>query len=193
MTSSTLTSPMTTAGINPQQAVEQLLNQLRASSGAPSSSSSAAASSVAATMISGVTDVLRKDPQLVTKARPKAFTAPAAVSAEVIGDKSFWDDLTSVVMTTVPVIVSALSKDYQPKAAVAIPPHLAQDKDFWDFLGNALNTVAPVLIGAITGKDYQPGQPPAVPPGKDKGWLDDAFKVVADVAPTVLPIVLSLL
>src|SRR3954454_14191315 len=64
---------------------------------------------------------------------PRSVTATPLNDPRVLGDKDFWSDLMSVVAQVAPVIIGALTKDYNPPskglpAVIAeIPENLRND------------------------------------------------------------------
>jgi hypothetical protein len=134
----------------------------------------------------------------------KAFNTLTLQDPTAVVTKSWWNDVLSVVTQVAPVVINALSKDYQPPRPSLsdvinqLPADRRNDKDWTDLATQLLLIAAQTTVQALSGqKDFSDPanipdlpQPPA---GKDKGWFDDVCKFVSDAAPVAIPIVMSLL
>jgi hypothetical protein len=137
--------------------------------------------------------------------RPKAFTPGVQLSdSRNLALKSWWNDVLDVVTTVGPVIIDAVSKDYQPpqphlnSIIQQIPRERRNDKDFVDYATTVLLTLANATVQSLSGtKDFTAAdaqvEVPEPPAGKDKGWFDDVCDFVSDAAPVVVPLVMSAL
>ena len=95
--------------------------------------------------------------------------------------KGWFDDVTHIVSTVVPVVLSALqSKGYQPQQQ----PSASTDKSWFDDVTHIVSTVVPVVLSALQSKGYQPQQQPSA--STDKSWFDDVTHIVSTVVPVVL-------
>jgi hypothetical protein len=150
--------------------------------------------------------------QVGAKVNPsKAFKAkdykPAVrlSDSSVLANKAWWNDVFDVIEVIGPVVVNALSKDYQPQPPMLadviqrLPPERRNDKDFVDYATSLLLALAQTTVQALDPqKAFSNGGSarytiPDPPPGKDKGWFDDVCDFVSDAAPVAVPIILSLL
>src|SRR4051812_23327439 len=103
----TMTAPAATKAPTVADAITQAVSQLQGASGATSTSSSSA-TQAAARLLDNTQTVLRSNPELLAKAKPKAFDAGISIDPADVAQKSWWSDLTEVIATTVPVLVSAV-------------------------------------------------------------------------------------
>jgi len=161
------------------------------------------ASSMASAMLSAYHVATVVNPNKAFKA--KAFTPQVQLSdPSELTQKNWFHSFLSIVQTVGPVIINALSKDFQPQAPnlatiiQALPPERRNDKDFVDYATTLLLTLGQATVEALSGKkDFTTPNTqvyiPQPPPGMPKGWFDDVCKFVADAAPVVIPIVMSLI
>jgi len=133
--------------------------------------------------------------------KTKGMTPPLSLDRpQDIADKAWWNDVLRVVADVAPVVINALSKDFEPKPKqlsdiiAALPAARKNDKAWTDYATQSL------LYGSYWTTQCFGGNAPSVfpdppqpPPGQDKGWFDDVCSFVADAAPVVLPIVMSLI
>jgi hypothetical protein len=137
--------------------------------------------------------------------RAKGFVPKVRLSdASELGQKGWFDSVMSIIQTVAPVVIDAVSKDFQPKptnlASIiqALPAERRNDKDFVDYATTLLLALGQATVQAMSGqKDFtnpatQVSIPPP-PPGMPKGWFDDVCDFVADAAPVALPVIMSLL
>ncbi|BEL04117.1 hypothetical protein Q0Z83_023080 [Actinoplanes sichuanensis] len=133
---------------------------------------------------------------------PKPVPAKSLENPAVLGDKDFWSDLWGIVQQVAPIIIGALTKDFNPsvkslKQVVAeLPPNLRDDPEFRAYATELLLYTAQHTMGALSGaKNYTDPKnvpaPPQPPAGKD--FWSDAWNFVRDAIPVVAPIILSLL
>jgi hypothetical protein len=137
--------------------------------------------------------------------RPKAFTPQAELSdPSVLYDKGWFDSVLNIVQDLGPVVINALSKDYAPpqptlsQVIQQMPEARRKDPEWIDYATTLLLSLGQNAIQAMSGaKDFTKPDTeigiPQPPPGKDKGWFDDAIGFVERAAPVVLPIVMSAL
>ena len=103
-----------------------------------------------------------------------------------------------------PVVINALSKDYQPPQPSlkdiinGLPVDRKNDKDWTDFATQILLIAAQTTVEALGGKkDFTDEQNipdiPQPPTGKPKDWFDDVCHFVANAAPVAIPIIMSLI
>lgn len=161
------------------------------------------ATTVAASLLSAYHSAALTNPTKAVKA--KGLPPQIEVrDPSVVADSKFWDTLWDVVQVVGPVVVNALSKDYQPASKnlnsiiQSVPEHRRNDKDWVDFATTLLLNLAQGTVQAISGtKDFtDPATRPPVPkppPGADKDFFSDAWDFVQDAAPVAMPIILSLL
>lgn len=202
---------MTTAVLDPK--LQSLAAQIEgafaggpapsAGGAAPSSQSTHDAASVAGSMLSAYHSAALVNPTKAYKSKGLAPTIQVSDPTEAT-TKSFWDSVWSVVQTVGPVVIDAISKDYQPQQAnlatiiEGLPANRRNDKDWVDFATTLLLSVAQGTVQALSGqKDFSDpaSQPPLPQPpaGADKGFWDDAWGFVQQAAPTAMPIIMSLL
>jgi hypothetical protein len=134
----------------------------------------------------------------------KAFNTLTLDNPQAVVDKAWWNDVLTVVTDMAPVVINALSKDYQPpqpslKDVIdGLPAARKNDKDWTDFATQLLLTAAETTVHALGGtKDFSDEKNipdiPQPPAGKDKGWFDDVCHFVSQAAPVAIPIVMSLI
>ncbi len=161
------------------------------------------AASVASSMLSAYHSAAVINPAKAYKSKGLAPTIQVSDPAEATS-KDFWDSVWTVVQTVGPVVVDALSKDYQPNqpnlstVIQGIPANRRNDKDWVDFATTLLLSVAQGTVQVLSGqKDFTDpaSQPPLPQPpaGADKGFFDDAWGFVQQAAPVAMPIIMSLL
>jgi hypothetical protein len=189
-----------TATVDQNTAIQDILNQLTGEPVVMNGFGNIITDSadLAGVVLKGIHDGVMMKPSLASKPA-KAFTPDVHIhDPQVLASKDFWDALGSVIDTTVPALIGALtSKDWQGNAAappanlkniaVNIPPVMRNDKDFWSFVGDTLQNIVPIAINAIQGKDFKAAiKPPTVPPGKGKDWVDTAVSVAGQALPFIL-------
>jgi hypothetical protein len=137
--------------------------------------------------------------------RAKGFTPKVRLSdASLLGQKGWFDSVMSIIQTVAPVVIDAVSKDFQPKApslasiVQALPAERRNDKDFVDYATTLLLALGQATVQAMSGeKDFtDPATQVAIPEppaGMPKGWFDDVCDFVSDAAPVALPVIMSLL
>ena len=161
------------------------------------------ASSMAGAMLSAYQVAAMVNPDKAFK--PKGFTPKVRVSdPSELEQKAWWDSVLSIIQTVAPVVIDAVSKDYQPQrpnlAAVIqqLPPERRADKDFMDYATTLLLALGQATVEAMSGrKDFtDPATAisiPQPPPGMPKGWFDDVCDFVSQAAPIAVPIIMSVL
>lgn len=135
----------------------------------------------------------------------KAFAPQVYVtSATEMASKAWWDSVLSIVQVVAPVVIDAVSKDFDPATPTlqqiveALPPERRNDPDFADYATTVLLTLSKETVQAMSGqKDYtDPATEipvPTPPYGKSKDWFDDVCSFAAQAAPVVMTAVLSLI
>jgi hypothetical protein len=135
----------------------------------------------------------------------KAFAPQVHVNSSTeLAQKEWWDSVLSIIQVVAPVVIDAVSKDFEPVQATlqtildALPPEYRDDPAFADYATTVLLTLCQETVQAMSGKkDFtDPATPipvPTPPPGKSKDWFDDVCKFAAQAAPVVLPIVMSII
>jgi hypothetical protein len=203
---------MTTAALDPK--LEKLANQIEgafAGGGAgkgfemdgPSTTVVHDACSMASSLLSAYHVAATVNPAKAFKAKAFAPTVQVADPLE-LGQKAWWNTVLDIIQTTAPVVINALSKDFQPKAPTleqviqGLPEQRRNDKDFVDYATTLLLTLGQATVQSMSGqKDFSDPATalsiPQPPPGKDKGWFDDVCDFVSDAAPIALPIIMSLI
>ena len=161
------------------------------------------ASSMAGAMLSAYQIAATVNPSKAFKS--KGYTPQAQVSDPAeLGQKAWWDSVLNIIQTVAPVVINALSKDFQPQspnlaAIIAnLPEERRTDKAFVDYATTVLLTLGQATAQSMAGqKDFtDPANSvtiPTAPSGMDKGWFDDVCSFVSHAAPVVLPIVMSLI
>jgi hypothetical protein len=170
---------------------------------APAATAVRDASSMASAMLSAYHVAATVNPS-------KAFRAKGFTPRVQVGDpseleqKAWWDSVLNIIQTVAPVVIDAVSKDYQPRAPqlssiiAHLPAERQHDKAFADYATTLLLSLSQATIQAMSGqKDFtNPNTQfaiPQPPPGMPKGWFDDVCSFVSDAAPVALPIIMSLL
>jgi len=170
---------------------------------APATSVVRDASSMASAMLSAYHVAATVNPD-------KAFRAKGFTPQVQIGDpselemKAWWDSVLSIIQTVAPVVIDAVSKDYQPRPPQLssiiqhLPAQRQNDRAFADYATTLLLTLGQATVQAMSGqKDFTDSRTqvsiPQPPPGMDKGWFDDVCSFVSDAAPVALPIIMSLI
>jgi hypothetical protein len=137
--------------------------------------------------------------------RGKAFTPQVQLSdASELQQKAWWNSVLDIIQTVAPVVINAVSKDYQvqpPQLSSiiqALPAQRRNDPGFVDYATTVLLNLGQGTVQAMSGqKDFTDPRTeisiPQPPPGMDKGWFDDVCKFVGDAAPIALPIIMSLI
>ena len=161
------------------------------------------ACSVASAMLSAYHVAATVNPDKAFRA--KGFTPKVRLSdASLLGQKGWFDSVMSIIQTVAPVVIDAVSKDFQPKApslasiVQALPAERRNDKDFVDYATTLLLALGQATVQAMSGeKDFtDPATQVAIPEppaGMPKGWFDDVCDFVSDAAPVALPVIMSLL
>lgn len=142
-------------------------------------------------MTSAVRAAAERRPQVVASKQPVFSTAP---DPSVVS-KDWLSGLGHLIATTVPIIVSSLSKDFTTpaqtveQALAEVPAARRADKDWVDLTAQILSTIVPAAIDALRGtKEFDPSGLPdiSVPAGKDKNFWSDAWDVVKKVGPALI-------
>lgn len=161
------------------------------------------ASSMASAMLSAYHVAATVNPGKAFKA--KGFTPKAQVSdSSELQAKDWWDSVIDIIEVVGPVVIDAVSKDYQPKSPnlasiiQALPAERRNDKDFVDYATTLLLSLGQATVQVLSGQKSfaDPAAEvviPQSPPGKPKDWFDDVCDFVSDAAPVVVPIIMSLL
>jgi hypothetical protein len=135
----------------------------------------------------------------------KAFAPQIHVDSPTeMTEKAWWDSVLSIVQVVAPVVIDAVSKDFESSSPTlqqileALPPERRNDQDFADYATTVLLTLSEETVKAMSGqKDFtDPATEipvPTPPSGKSKDWFDDVCNFAAQAAPVVLPIVMSLI
>ncbi|MEP7089391.1 MAG: hypothetical protein ABI776_04720 [Nocardioidaceae bacterium] len=193
--------PTTIANPKLEAARKQLLSALTSSSsgntGIVPPSTRHDATSMATSLLGAYQSTALADPGKAFRPSNKDYVGriddPTAIT-----QKAWWDDVWNIVQTVAPVVIDAVSKDYQPPKpdlnaiAASIPESRRSDSDFMDYATALTFTLGQGTVQAMQGSSDRPDLP-AAPAGKDKGWFDDVCHFVSQAAPVVLPIVMSLL
>ncbi|HEY6130435.1 MAG TPA: hypothetical protein VIV27_00375 [Halioglobus sp.] len=166
-------------------------------------SSSTDAAQMAAAFLSAYHQAVLVNPGKALKS--KGVVPPVRLEdPESIVSKGWFDDFVKIVGTVGPLVINLASKDYKPdqpdlKSVIARVPDARRDDQEWiDFASQWLLVGAQTCIQTLSGsKDFSDPKNlpelPQPPAGADKGWFDDIVEFVADAAPVVMPIVLSLI
>ena len=137
--------------------------------------------------------------------RGKAFTPQVQLTdAGELQSKAWWNSVLDIIQTVAPVVINAISKDFQaqpPQLASiiqALPAQRRNDPGFVDYATTVLLNLGQATVQAMSGaKDFTDPSTalsiPQPPPGMDKGWFDDVVKFVSDAAPVAIPIIMSLI
>jgi hypothetical protein len=137
--------------------------------------------------------------------KPKEVAAPTQLqNPENIGSQKFWSELADVVRVVGPIVAQIANKDYKPvtpdfKSIIAgVPEARRNDESFVRYASELLFTGAQTCILSLSGsKDFSDPKNlptlPTPPAGADKAWYNDVASFIADAAPVVLPIVMSLI
>jgi hypothetical protein len=170
---------------------------------APTSTAINDACSLASAMLSAYHVAATVNPDKAFRA--KGYVPKVRLSdASELGQKGWFDSVMSIIQTVAPVVIDAVSKDFQPKptnlASIiqALPAERRNDKDFVDYATTLLLALGQATVQAMSGqKDFtDPATQVAIPeppPGMPKGWFDDVCDFVADAAPVALPVIMSLI
>lgn len=162
------------------------------------------AAQFAASLLAAYQTAAVVNPRKAIKPSGKAFNSLTLEDPAAVATKDWWSDVLSIVSQVAPVVINALSKDYEPpKPALrdvidALPAKRRNDKDWTDFATQLLLIAAQTTVQALSAqKDFSKASDlpdlPQPPVGVDKDWFDDVCHFVAQAAPVAIPIIMSLL
>lgn len=202
-----MTTTMPAKSITLDQGLAKLSQELSAAlaqtpNGGVLSDSQYQAANFAAGLLAGVPAVASAAP--ATQSKVKAVAPLAITDASLLQDKNWLSEAFSIVQTTAPLIINALSKDFKDTGGVVrealqgVQPGRNQDKDWVNFVVDMVTTLTPMVAQAITGqKDFRTTDDiPTItvpPQASDKSWFSDAINAVQKIAPVALPVVMSLI
>jgi hypothetical protein len=162
------------------------------------------AAQFAASLLAAYQTAAVVNPRKAIRPPGKAFNTLTLEDPAAVVGKDFWHDFLSIVSEVAPVVINALSKDYEAPRPVlrdvidALPAERRDDKSWTDFATQLLLIAAKTTVQALSGeKDFSHSSDlpdlPQPPDGKDKDFFADAMHFVAQAAPVVMPIIMSFL